>query len=396
MNQFLQRIELLRSFWILQLLFWLVAVGYVTVRSEEQRREYALPQLREIPLHIEPLYDNPLVVTDEQLELVLYRLQPRLRGPEPKINDVEHALRFLGSHAEFADPECLSGEELRQLLVDYKQFAAVWGTETEPLITATPSGGAIARVGGGPSGSTHWDHTLAALAETYTPLSMPLTTPTAELTVRDLLEQSMRDFSLNQTEYEWSVLSFALYAPSAEPWYTKENQLVDFNLMAQRIMREPLPLGVCAGNHRLHTLTVLLRIDSEYESILTPQIREEIMGFLTDCTRRLIQNQHESGYWTINWSHSQADRPVEEAGDILGQRILATGHALEWWALAPESLHPPRPVLVKGGQWLARTILELSDRQIAAFYPFLTHAGSALTLWRSQDPSAFLAQRLEK
>lgn len=393
MTQFLQRIELMRSFWIFQLLFWLLAFGYGMLRSEEQRQEHALPQVREMPLHVEPLYDNPLVITDEQLVAVLDRLQPRLRGPEPKINDVEHALRFWGSHAVFEDPKCLSGEEMRQLLVDYREFAEVWGSETEPLITATPSGGAIARVGGGRSGSTHWDHTLAALAETHTPLSMPLITPTAELTVKDLLQQSMRDFSLNQVEYEWSILSFALYYPSREPWYTKENQLVDYNRFAQRLMREPLPQGVCAGNHRLHTLTVLLRIDAEYESILTPTTREEILAFLTDCTRRLIRNQHESGYWTVYWSHSQQDRPVEDAGDVLGQRILATGHALEWWALAPESLHPPRPVLVKAGQWLTRTILELSDRQLEAFYPFLTHAGSALTLWRSKNPSAFLAEQ---
>ena len=69
------------------------------------------------------------------------------------------------------------------------------------------------------------------------------------------------------------------------------------------------------------------------------------------------------------------------------RKILATGHALEWWAFAPESVHPPRETMVKAGQWLVKTVDEMSDRDIASSYTFLSHAGRSLALWRGKFPA---------
>ena len=51
-------------------------------------------------------------------------------------------------------------------------------------------------------------------------------------------------------------------------------------------------------------------------------------------------------------------------------------------------VQPPREAVVRAGQWLARTLLELDERAIRQAYGPYTHAARALALWRSKDPYA--------
>ena len=54
--------------------------------------------------------------------------------------------------------------------------------------------------------------------------------------------------------------------------------------------------------------------------------------------------------------------------------------------MAPKEVQPPKEVVRKAGQWLTKTIDEMSDSQIQSGYIFLTHAGKALALWRGKFP----------
>ncbi len=74
-------------------------------------------------------------------------------------------------------------------------------------------------------------------------------------------------------------------------------------------------------------------------------------------TSRLYETQSQHGYWDGNWPDNSAAVP-DPTTDERSRRILATGHALEWWAMAPESLHPPRETIVRAAQWLFVTIEE--------------------------------------
>jgi hypothetical protein len=356
-----------------------------SVRRTETKR--ALPLLHNEPRSVPPLYDYPQVASDEQLHLVLDKLRPQLRGPKPKINYVDHALRCWGTEARFADDQFLSGQELRDLLLDYNKFASVWGAKTPWLWTDTGAG-LRAKVQDGPNTTSHVDHTLAVLAEVGTPLDYPIVTRAGNTEMRAILEQSLRDFSLNQIEYEWAALAYALYLEPTDHWYTSEGQQISFDRLAERIMRQPLPQGVCYGNHRMHALVMMLRVNDQTE-ILSPVQRQRVLDYLTDVTGQFVKNQHADGYWNRNWAGPTVDD--SGAGDppsgTLTGRILATGHVLEWWALAPTEVHPPREVLVRAGQWLCRTIEEMSSAELEANYTFLTHAGRALALWRHQNPA---------
>lgn len=70
--------------------------------------------------------------------------------------------------------------------------------------------------------------------------------------------------------------------------------------------------------------------------------------------------------------------------------MVATGHALEWWALAPEEILPPREVIQRAGQWLAKNVMALNDDEIVDKYTFLSHVGRALALWRGHEPLDFI------
>jgi hypothetical protein len=205
--------------------------------------------------------------------------------------------------------------------------------------------------------------------------------------LRAVVEQTLYDFAVNQEEYEWSAKICALCLPPTTDWIATDGQRITFDRLADRIMREPLPRGVCWANHRLYGLVAFLRVD-EQTPILSPPTRERIGRFLRRATDLLVAHQHADGFWNDKWSSAKpaTAEPTERDGDQLGDRILSTGHALEWWAMAPQEYHPPRRVLVSAGQWLARTIDTMSEAEIQRNYTFLSHAVRSLAIWRGQEP----------
>jgi hypothetical protein len=366
------------------ILGFLIGLGVFRARAilDEQR----LPLLREEPLVIQPLYDYDTVVSDEQLERVLLKLRPRLNGDKTNLNYVDHALRFWTPAAEFREPQFDSGNDLRQVLLDHRRFAELYGPDRPSLLIDTDHGVAV-RTQEGEVSSWHQDHVLACLAEVGTPLSCPLITPSRTTTCRALLEQSLQEFSLNQPEYEWSVLAYALYIPPAGPWRTREGQAIGFDRLAERSMREAWPSGVCLGTHRLFTLTVLLRVDDQVR-ILAPTTRDAMLRFLQDATQRLVEHQHPEGFWNDQWPTATplSREPTDREGDRLNERLIVTGHVVEWWAMSPPQLHPPRPVVVAAAQWMVRTVDGFSAEEIQQNQVFLTHVGRGLALWRSRSP----------
>ena len=361
-----------------------VVISWGAVRYQEWEAQKKLPQLRLNPLKVVPQYDQSEIVSDQDLSEVLYRLRPQFRGKKPRINHVDHALRFWGIEATFDDPKCISGIEMRDILLDHRRFHQLWGPETQPLLVQKQSG-IRPRVKKGAAASSHEDHTLATLAEVGTPVDYPVVTSKGETTLAAMIQETLSSFSLNQVEYEWSALVFALYIDQSQDWLTTEGQRVNFDTIADRIMRQQPTKGVCYGNHRLHALVMLLRVD-EQASILTKAGREKIIGYLKNITRLLVKNQSEEGYWDKNWDGTKLNSSSEEKFTPRSRRVLATGHAMEWWSLAPREVLPPEETLQKAGRWLVSTIKDMPDSEIKSSYTFLTHAGRALALWRGKFP----------
>jgi hypothetical protein len=366
-------------------------ITWAMLRMREIESQKSLPEIRDEPFAIIPQYNRPAVISDADLQKVLYKLRPRLRGPRPKINEIDHALRFWGVPAEFADPKCYSGREMLSILTDYRRFSMAWGKTTPSLLFVDPgSPGVRLRTQQGNATASHVDHTVASLAEVGTPADYKLIVPgdkpdtVRDRAFRDMLLHAAKSFSLNQTEYEWSAMVFSLYMPTDGEWRTTEGQWISFDRLADRIMRQKFLQGVCFGNHRLFALVVLLRVDDQ-QRILSAGMRTRVLSHLQEATRRLVRFQSQDGYWDRNWEGSEWEQRWNEQPPR-SRRILATGHALEWWAMAPPDVLPEPKVIERAGHWLSKTILDMTDSQIGAGYTFLTHAGRALCLWRGKFP----------
>jgi hypothetical protein len=169
---------------------------------------------------------------------------------------------------------------------------------------------------------------------------------------------------------------------------------MSFDRIAGRLMREEPSEGVCSGNHRLHALVVFLRMDDQMaaegkERILSPEGRRRIVDYLRGITATYVRHQHADGFWNGKWptANPPGSEPTDADGDRLSDRIIVTGHVLEWWSVAPEELQPPRQVKVAAGQWLVRTVDRMSDAEVEGNFTFLSHVGRALAQWRGVIPA---------
>ena len=345
-----------------------------------------LPQFNDAPRTIRPEYDNPFVVSDEQLRQVLAKTQPRFLKKPTKVNFIDHGIRLWGSQVEFSD-DSIDGPEMLNVLLDDREFRKKWGENAPALLRHTDTGIGVLTQQGRTTVS-HVDHMMGTLAEIGVPLSKEVITRDGTGHVSDLLKDAVLNFQLNQREYEWTALAAAFYVVDASPWYSDEGQKIDFDTMAVRIMRQRQPLGVCYGQHRLYTLVMLLRIDEQirnesFTGLLSDSMVGRVKDYLFETTRSLYRTQSLEGYWDGNWPDTKLEIP-DPSTDELSRRILATGHVLEWWAMAPDELHPPRESIVRGAQWLARVIVEMDQQQIEKNYTFLTHAARSLALWRGK------------
>jgi hypothetical protein len=341
---------------------------------------------RETPLIIEPLYDDPEVVSDEELAAVLAKIQPRFPMQKLKPNYVEHALRTWWLKAKFADPKVMSGEAMQEFLTNHGAYLSAWGDKTPPLLQDELDGVAI-RWGKEDGASVHHDHWLACLTEAGIGLHETVATPSRNREIADVLQEAMRDFHLDEMEVEWSAMAFGLWIAPNKTWTTRDGRTLSFDLLAERLMRGHKRFGVCSGTHRLYSLMVLVRLDDDHD-ILSDDTRARIMDHMRSVRDLIAVCQFEDGHWPSNWSEGREalEKPID---DELYKQVIATGHHLEWMAIAPQELHVPREMILKAADWTIKTTTSQSDSDIGSRYTFFSHVGNALALWRKTHPADF-------
>ncbi len=383
-------------FWSVQALICaaIVFAGYTVRQSVNSVTN--VPRLNNEPRLIRPLHNYSMVVSDGDLKQILDKMRPTFPSRPPKTNFVDHGLRMWGSQIEFESvsqsrpgPRALSGQQMRLLLLDDNEFVRHWGKST-PALLEESEGGIRVRTQEGRATVSHIDHLVGTLAETGTKLNFPVKLRHRDGVFRELVEHAFDSFDLNQKEYEWTALAWALYGKDASSWFTAAGQEVTYDRLVERMMRQGQPEGVCYGQHRLYSLAAILRVDQENREqgamgLLSETGRTKVIEYLKQMTARLYRGQSPEGYWDANWP--DPTKPVSDVGTAaISRRVLATGHTLEWWAIAPEEVLPPRETVIRAGQWLSNAILVMDDREIERNYTFLTHAARALSLWRGQFP----------
>lgn len=343
---------------------------------------------RNTPLVIAPRFDEPRVVTDEQLAAVLDRVKPPTKPL--KTNNMVHALRLWGPDADFHDPAIPTGQQMRDYLLDdrvYRQFA---GDKAPPIFYRDAHGIAVRSfddaLANRDTSSYHADDLLATLAETGTPLTTKMHLRDGKATVGELLNDSLQRFHLDRFEYEWAMIAYARYVFPDRQFRNQWGERINVDQLVDEAIGPPLELGPCNGLHRLEALVVLHRAD-EQEHVLRNRTNLKLLSHLRRVSDLLVASQSPEGYWTRQWPQGAAPLATDDqAKTDLYDRILVTGHHLEWLALAPEEVQPPRENVVRAGQWLTRTLLEMDEAALLEAYGPYTHAARALALWRSKDP----------
>ena len=349
------------------------------------------------PLRVDPLYDDSGVVSDEELAAVLEKIRPKFAPQKMKPNYVEHALRTWGIDAAFTEPGVLSGVEMRDFLIDHSKFITSWGKKTPALLQPEGHGVAI-RWGKVEGASVHHDHLLASLTEAGISRSQPVYAPGRQsATLDDILQQALLDVRLDAREVEWSVMAFALWLPPIKSWTTADGRQMSFDVLAKRLIRGHNRFGVCSGTHRVYSLMLLARIDEMMRTnghdnarggLLSAEVLEDVYKHLAAVRDLISVSQLDDGSWPANWYDGAEAAAFPKDGEDY-RKVIATGHHLEWLAIAPEMLHPPREQIRKAAKWIIEDTLGQSDETLRDRYTFYSHVGNALALWRKTRPADF-------
>lgn len=351
----------------------------------------AVQIVRNAPLVIAPRDGDPRIVTDEQLLAVLSRVKPPAAAVST--NNYVHALRLWGVEASFDDQRIPTGNDLLRYFLDDSVFRHFAGNAAPPLFYSARGGidvrGYDDQTTDRATSSFHTDDLLATLAETGTPLDTPLKMRDGEATVGDLLKSSLSRFHLDQLEYEWSAIAYARYLFPQREWRNKFGERISVDALVTELTSHPPQLGPCNGLHRLEALAVLRLADDQYHA-LRRATRHRMLAYLAQSSRALAAAQLPDGSWSRNWPLGAAAQELDAAQPpSLHDKLLVTGHHLEWLALAPEEIQPPREQIIRAAQWLSKTLIEMDEKDLAASYGPYTHAARALCLWRGQEPFEF-------
>jgi hypothetical protein len=348
-----------------------------------------LVQVSRAPTPIEPRYDWPQVATDEQISQVLDRVKP---PPAPfNTNNMVHALRLWGQQARFDDPAIPSGAQMRDYFIDDRVFQQLAPAGAPPIFAVQADGEVRVRSWERDNkfvttSSYHTADLLATMGEIGLPSDTPLITRNGTATVGDLLRSSMRRYHAHQFEYEWSTISYARYLFPVESFENKFGERFTTQQIMAELVNLPANLGACNGTHRIEALVVLNRADDAVGG-LSPREKQFALQRMAQLSSILAASQSPDGYWTRQWSRG-AKAQQDQLHDLY-EGILVTGHHLEWLALAPEEVLPPRETIVRASQWLVRAMLEEDAENLYRHYGPCTHAARALCLWRDRDPYEF-------
>ncbi len=376
--------------WVFASAVLAIACGALRLSAPDRSQVPRFRSMPGVPWRITPRYDLPEIATGDELVAVLARVQPPC---QVNTNNWVHALRLWGTQATFDDPARPSGRQLREFLTDDRVLRHWAGSETPPLIFRGRHGWEVRSYDrDDPAASTasvHPDDLLATLGETQTPLGYPLVLREGQITVGQMLDDTLGRYHTNQMEFEWSAISYARYVFPQSRWVNDYGQTIRLNDLLDELIDLPPRQGVCSGTHRLEALVVLLGA-AEQAGGLSPRQYDRIYQHLKQISGRLIASQHVEGYWNKSWSTGEAPATDDSP---LAERILATGHHLEWLALAPDAVLPPRETILRAGRWLVRAMLEVDDEVIAKEYGPFSHGARALCLWRCAEPQAVWSSR---
>ncbi|QDT45662.1 hypothetical protein Pan241w_57890 [Gimesia alba] len=233
--------------------------------------------------------------------------------------------------------------------------------------------------------SEHRDQTLSTLAELDVALNCRIETREGSRLVADLLTTSISEFHLDQKEISWTASAIASYLPPQTVWWNRYGEEFSFDTVVQEMMGRKLNRESCRGLHLVMTLTKILRIDRKGR-ILAPEVRESLNTYLHGKLAEAVEAQLEDGAWPMLWSQSGFSDVFEytpEGSNV--NRVLVTGHMLEWFHMLPKDIKPPIKVVQAGSLWMLNNLRSVPEETVNKHFCPYTHAVLSLYIARFLD-----------
>jgi hypothetical protein len=236
--------------------------------------------------------------------------------------------------------------------------------------------------------SEHRDQTLSTLAELRICLNDKIETREGSRFIAELLATSISEFHLDQEEISWTASAFASYLPPQTTWWNRYGEGFSFDALVQEMMSRKLNRESCRGLHLVMSLTNILKIDRE-SCILAPEIREGLTAYLQGKLADAVDSQLEVGAWPPLWSRSgfsEINEYTPEDNNV--NRVMVTGHMLEWFHMLPPDMKPPIDVVETGSSWVLGNLRSTPEVTVNHDYCPYTHAVPSLYLARFPENNA--------
>jgi hypothetical protein len=264
-----------------------------------------------------------------------------------------HILLFYGLGA--TDLRCFpSGQDALKALTDEGTAIAVFGKS--PFITTRT--GVHYFLAGDPVfhstvGEAHRDQCLATFAALGLPLGTPIRLKSRSYTIRDLLADSVANFTFDQREPSWTAVAYARLLPPRKSWTNRFGENTSFSQLVDYLVRLDPSVQSCSGAHILQALVEIERADAR-GSVLDLGPRRELDSFLDKTVQQIVRSQKSDGSWDNYWQDSSGadtNKPTS-----FKQRVVATGHILEILNEISVKFRPASAVYTEAAGWLNESL----------------------------------------
>jgi len=331
-------------------------------------------------------------VSDEQLFVALSASVPMWNPPT--VPCLLHELRLWGKEAVFSKQVLKTYDRTGAFMVETLLSDKACRERTVQIggafLLDSPYGVSVVVSGSMDAVRTraegHYGQLLNVLAEAGVPSTTPVTTSSGRTgTVADVLQDAMMRFSWTR-ELDFIGPALARWLPPETTWMDRFGNEADVDGLVAALLKQPLGKGSCSGCHVPHAVVIILRVDERYP-LLSETVRRQAHDWLIALSAGLDRSQLSSGGWDENWS-GNPEAAESTWHDPLLDRISATGHHLEWIALAEPGSRPSEEAVRRAVEAVRRDIDALPSMESRSFRSLLpvSHAARALALLRLEHP----------
>jgi hypothetical protein len=221
-----------------------------------------------------------------------------------------------------------------------------------------------ARLGNGVIGERHRDQCLATFAELGMPLSAEVQLRSAKYHVRDLLNDSVAEFTLDEEDIEWTALAYALLLPPMRSWTNRYGEIYTFDDLANELLGRCFVSAPCCGVHLVRALTALYSVN-KVRPVLSLACEAKVKSRIERVLATVLSNQGPDGSWPAYWYHGLEDAAAcvnSSPEDSADGRLLSTGHLAEWLLYMPREFAVPATSLARAGDWLQNRLHKATSK----------------------------------